>query len=79
MREDALLTGTLVPTNEPHAIAKIAGIKICESHNRQYGTDYRCVMPTNLYVSDTSRPDGTPRKLMDASRLVMVSASRLAQ
>ncbi len=49
MREDALLTGTLEPTNEPYAIAKIAGIKLCESYNRQYGTDYRSVMPTNLY------------------------------
>ncbi len=49
MREDALLTGVLEPTNEPYAIAKIAGIKLCESYNRQYGTDYRCVMPTNLY------------------------------
>jgi len=49
MREDCLLTGTLEPTNEPYAIAKIAGIKMCESYNRQYGVDYRCVMPTNLY------------------------------
>jgi GDP-L-fucose synthase len=49
MREDALLTGVLEPTNEPYAIAKIAGIKLCESYNRQYGTDYRSVMPTNLY------------------------------
>jgi GDP-L-fucose synthase len=53
MREDALLTGTLEPTNEPYAIAKIAGIKLCESYNRQYGAshglDYRSVMPTNLY------------------------------
>lgn len=53
MREDALLTGTLEPTNEPYAIAKIAGIKMCESYNRQYGAshglDYRSVMPTNLY------------------------------
>lgn len=49
MREDALLTGILEPTNEPYAIAKIAGIKLCESYNRQYGTDYRSVMPTNLY------------------------------
>ncbi|MCT8162011.1 GDP-L-fucose synthase family protein [Pseudoruegeria sp. SHC-113] len=49
MREDALLTGTLEPTNEPYAIAKIAGIKLCESYNRQHGTDYRSVMPTNLY------------------------------
>lgn len=49
MAEAALLTGTLEPTNEPYAIAKIAGIKLCESYNRQYGTDYRSVMPTNLY------------------------------
>lgn len=49
MAEDALLTGILEPTNEPYAIAKIAGIKLCESYNRQYGTDYRSVMPTNLY------------------------------
>ncbi len=49
MSEEALLTGTLEPTNEPYAIAKIAGIKMCESYNRQYGTDYRSVMPTNLY------------------------------
>lgn len=49
MAESALLTGTLEPTNEPYAIAKIAGIKLCESFNRQYGRDYRSVMPTNLY------------------------------
>ena len=53
MREDALLTGPLETTNEPYAIAKIAGIKLCESYNRQYGAshgvDFRCVMPTNLY------------------------------
>jgi GDP-L-fucose synthase len=49
MREDALLTGTLEPTNEPYALAKIAGIKLCESFNRQHGRDYRSVMPTNLY------------------------------
>jgi GDP-L-fucose synthase len=49
MREDALLTDVLERTNEPYAIAKIAGIKLCESYNRQYGTDYRSVMPTNLY------------------------------
>ena len=49
MQESALLTAELEPTNQPYAIAKIAGIKICESYNRQYGTDYRCVMPTNLY------------------------------
>ena len=49
MREDALLTGPLEPTNEPYAIAKIAGLKLCESFNRQHGRDYRSVMPTNLY------------------------------
>jgi GDP-L-fucose synthase len=49
MKEEALLTGTLEPTNEPYAIAKIAGIKLCESYNRQHGRDYRSVMPTNLY------------------------------
>lgn len=49
MKEDALLTGYLEPTNEPYALAKICGIKMCESYNRQYGTDFRSVMPTNLY------------------------------
>lgn len=49
MSEEALLSGQLEPTNEPYAIAKIAGIKMCESYNRQYGVDYRSVMPTNLY------------------------------
>lgn len=49
MNEDALLTGVLEPTNEPYAIAKIAGIKMCESYNRQYGTNFISVMPTNLY------------------------------
>ncbi len=49
IREEYLLTGPLEPTNEPYAIAKIAGIKMCESYNRQYGTDFRSVMPTNLY------------------------------
>jgi GDP-L-fucose synthase len=49
MAENMLLTGVLEPTNEPYAVAKIAGVKICESYNRQYGTDYRSVMPTNLY------------------------------
>lgn len=49
MQESALLTGTLEPTNEPYALAKIAGIKLCESYNRQHGTDFRSVMPTNLY------------------------------
>lgn len=49
MREEYLLSGTLEPTNEPYAIAKIAGIKLCESYQRQYGCDFRCIMPTNLY------------------------------
>ena len=49
MQESALLTGVLDPTNEPYAVAKIAGIKMCESYSRQYGVDYRCIMPTNLY------------------------------
>jgi GDP-L-fucose synthase len=52
MAESALLTGVLEPTNEPYAIAKIAGIKLCESYNRQHGRDYRSVMPTNLYGPD---------------------------
>ncbi|ANT64612.1 GDP-L-fucose synthase [Prosthecochloris sp. CIB 2401] len=60
MREDALLAGTLEPTNEPYAIAKIAGIKLCESYNRQYGTDYRSVMPTNLYgPGDNYHPENS--------------------
>ena len=60
MREDALLTATLEPTNEPYAIAKIAGIKLCESYNRQYGRDYRSVMPTNLYgPNDNFHPDNS--------------------
>jgi GDP-L-fucose synthase len=49
MKEEALLTGTLEPTNEPYAVAKIAGIKLCESYNRQHGRQYVSVMPTNLY------------------------------
>ena len=49
MSEECLLTGTLEPTNEPYAIAKIVGMKMCESYNRQYGVDYRCMMPTNLF------------------------------
>ncbi|WP_119394245.1 GDP-L-fucose synthase [Salinibius halmophilus] len=60
MREDALLTGVLEPTNEPYAIAKIAGIKMCESYNRQYGVDYRSVMPTNLYgENDNFHPENS--------------------
>ena len=64
MREDALLTGTLESTNEPYAVAKIAGIKLCESYNRQYGEthgiDYRSVMPTNLYgPGDNYHPENS--------------------
>ncbi len=60
MREDALLTGVLEPTNEPYAIAKIAGIKLCESYNRQHGVDYRSVMPTNLYgPGDNFHPENS--------------------
>lgn len=60
MKEDVLLSGTLEPTNEPYAIAKIAGIKICESYNRQYGRDYRSVMPTNLYgPGDNFHPENS--------------------
>lgn len=60
MREDALLTGVLESTNEPYAIAKIAGIKLCESYNRQHGTDYRSVMPTNLYgPGDNFHPENS--------------------
>jgi GDP-L-fucose synthase len=64
MAEDALLTGPLEPTNEPYAIAKIAGIKLCESYNRQYGAthgvDYRSVMPTNLYgTGDNYHPENS--------------------
>ena len=60
MREDSLLTGQLEPTNEPYAIAKIAGIKLCESYNRQHGRDYRSVMPTNLYgPGDNYHPENS--------------------
>lgn len=60
MREDALLTGTLEATNEPYAVAKIAGIKLCESFNRQHGRDYRSVMPTNLYgPGDNFHPENS--------------------
>jgi GDP-L-fucose synthase len=64
MPEEALLTGPLEPTNEPYAIAKIAGIKLCESYNRQYGeshgVDYRSVMPTNLYgPGDNYHPENS--------------------
>lgn len=60
MREDTLLTGVLETTNEPYAVAKIAGIKLCESYNRQHGRDYRSVMPTNLYgPNDNFHPDNS--------------------
>ena len=60
MREDALLTSALEPTNEPYAVAKIAGIKLCESYNRQHGVDYRSVMPTNLYgPGDNFHPENS--------------------
>jgi nucleoside-diphosphate-sugar epimerase len=60
MKEDSLLTGTLEPTNEPYAVAKIAGIKLCESYNRQHGVDYRSVMPTNLYgPGDNFHPENS--------------------
>jgi GDP-L-fucose synthase len=60
IKEDYLLTGKLEPTNEPYAIAKIAGIKLCESYNRQYGIDYRSVMPTNLYgPGDNYHPENS--------------------
>ena len=60
MSENALLTGALEPTNEPYAVAKIAGIKLCESYNRQYGRDYRSVMPTNLYgPGDNYHPENS--------------------
>ena len=60
MKEDALLTGRLESTNEPYAIAKISGIKLCESYNRQHGTDFRSVMPTNLYgINDNFHPENS--------------------
>jgi GDP-L-fucose synthase len=60
MTETALLTGTLECTNEPYAVAKIAGIKLCESYNRQYGRNYRSVMPTNLYgENDNFHPENS--------------------
>jgi GDP-L-fucose synthase len=60
IREEYLMNGILEPTNEPYAMAKIAGIKLCESYNRQYGTDYRSVMPTNLYgPGDNYHPENS--------------------
>ncbi len=76
IREDALLTGPLEPTNEPYAIAKIAAIKLCESYNRQFGRDYRSLMPTNLYgPGDNFHPQnshvlpGLMQRFSDAARL----------
>ena len=72
IKEEYLLTGSLEPTNEPYAIAKIAGIKLCESFNRQYGTDFRSLMPTNLYGPrdnfdyENSHDTSTLRKFFDA-------------
>jgi len=67
MKEEALLTGVLEATNEPYAIAKIAGIKLCESYNRQYGRDYRSVMPTNLYgENDNFHAENSHRRFHEA-------------
>jgi len=83
MREDSLLTGILEPTNEPYAVAKIAGIKMCESYARQYGRDYRSIMPTNLYgPGDNFHPENShvipamlrrfhEAKLVDADQVVV--------
>lgn len=86
MREDALLTGTLEPTNEPYAIAKIAGIKLCESYNRQYGAshgvDYRSVMPTNLYgPGDNYHPENShviPALIRRFHEAKLTNAARVA-
>ena len=60
MNEDSFLTGTLEPTNEPYIVAKIAGLKLCESYNRQYGTSYRTIMPANLYgIHDNFHPENS--------------------
>jgi GDP-L-fucose synthase len=81
MREDALLTGVLEATNEPYAIAKIAGIKLCESYNRQYGRDYRSVMPTNLYgPHDNYHPENShviPALLRRFHEAVMAGAEEV--
>lgn len=82
MKEEALLTGILEPTNEPYAIAKIAGIKLCESYNRQYGRDYRSVMPTNLYgPHDNFHPENShviPALLRRFHEAVEAKAEELA-
>lgn len=81
MKEDALLTGVLEPTNEPYAIAKIAGIKMCESYNRQYGHDYRSVMPTNLYgPNDNFHPENShviPAMMMRFHQAVVSNAKEV--
>jgi len=81
MREDALLTGVLEATNEPYAIAKISGIKLCESYNRQYGRDYRSVMPTNLYgPHDNYHPENShviPALLRRFHEAVMTGAEEV--
>ncbi|MDO9475569.1 MAG: GDP-L-fucose synthase [Pseudohongiella sp.] len=86
--EKALLTGSLEPTNEPYAIAKIAGIKLCESYNRQYGRDYRSVMPSNLYgQNDNFHPENShvipalmrrfhEAKVLGASKVVIWGSGR---
>lgn len=81
MSEECLLTGPLEPTNEPYAIAKIAGIKMCESYNRQYNLDYRCVMPTNLYgKNDNFHPQNShviPAMMLRFHEAKITSASRV--
>ena len=81
MAEEALLTGPLEPTNEPYAIAKIAGIKLCESYNRQHGRDYRSVMPTNLYgPGDNFHPENShviPGLLRRFHEAVQIGAERV--
>lgn len=81
LKEEALLTGTLEPTNEPYAISKITGIKMCESYNRQYGRDYRSVMPTNLYGSfDNFHPENShviPALLRRFHEVVTAGASEI--
>jgi len=73
MREEFLLSGPLEPTNESYAVAKIAGIKLCQAYRRQYGCSFISAMPINLYGPndnfDSSNPDGMPQKLLDVGRL----------
>jgi GDP-L-fucose synthase len=81
MKEESLLTGLLEPTNEPYAIAKIAGIKLCESYNRQFGRDYRSVMPTNLYgPKDNFHPENShviPAMMRRFHEAVLTKASEV--